>query len=81
MDVLNGTGAILKSIPAVLMEVAVHPLYEKSPTINEVIPAMSELGFEITGAFPIHRRSDGVRVIEFDCTFVNTSLARPPTNR
>jgi FkbM family methyltransferase len=80
MDVLNGTGAILKSIPAILMEVAVHPLYEKSPTINEVIPAMSALGFEITGAFPIHRRSDGVRVIEFDCTFVNTALARPPTN-
>lgn len=74
MNVVSGTGAMLRSIRAVLMEVGVRPLYEGTPALPEVMAEMDRLGFELTGAFPIHRYSRQLRVIEFDCTFVNRGL-------
>jgi FkbM family methyltransferase len=83
LEVLQGAGELMERIPATLMEVAVQPLYDGAPTLRTVAAFMDDLGFEMTAAFPIHRyqpapgiastRWDphGLRVIEFDCTFVN----------
>ena len=83
IDVIQGAGELMERIPAVLMEVAVQPLYDGAPTLRTVAAFMDDLGFEMTAAFPIHRyqprpgvasaRWDprGLRVIEFDCTFVS----------
>jgi FkbM family methyltransferase len=71
LEVLSGAGDLLEQFPAVLMEVAVQPLYAGAPVVSEVFRAMDANGFELTGAFPIHRYAQGLRVIEFDCTFVN----------
>lgn len=71
LEVLAGAGELLSRFPGVLMEVAVKTLYEDAPLLDEVISFMRGHGFEMTGAFPIHRHDDGVRVIEFDCTFCN----------
>lgn len=72
LEVLAGAGDLLADIPVVLMEVAVKALYEGAPVMHEVMSAMAGWGFEPTGAFPIHRYGRG-RVIEFDCTFINTA--------
>ena len=74
LEVIEGAGELLGEIPAVLMEVAVMPLYDGAPVIPDVLSTMAGLGFELTGAFPIHRYASGLRVIEFDCTFVNLHL-------
>lgn len=71
LEVIRGAGELMERIPAVVMEVAVQPLYEGAPTLRTAAEAMDDLGFEMTGAFPIHRYARGLRVIEFDCTFVN----------
>ena len=75
LEVIRGVGQFIERVPVVLMEVAVKPLYEGAPVVHEVMAEMNALGFELTGAFPIHRYAAGIRVIEFDCTFVNTRLA------
>lgn len=74
LEVLAGAGEVLTQFPAVLLEVAVKPLYVGAPLVPEVFAAMTGNRFELTGAFPIHRYSEGLRVIEFDCTFVNQRL-------
>ncbi len=79
LEVIEGAGELLRKIPAVLMEVAVMPLYEGAPTVPDVLAVMAGLGFELTGAFPIHRYAAGLRVIEFDCTFINPNLLRACT--
>jgi len=74
LEVLAGAGDLMTEFPAVLLEVAVEPLYEGAPVVAEVFAAVAGYGFELTGAFPIHRYDRGLRVIEFDCTFVNRRL-------
>lgn len=71
VEVLDGAGTLASDFPGVLMELAVEPIYEGAPRIEEGVSFMRDLGFELTGAFPVHRYGDGVRVIEFDCTFCN----------
>ena len=80
LEVLRGAGNLLEQIPAVLTEVAVQPLYTGAPLMEEVISYMRTHGFEMTGAFPIHRYGNGARVIEFDCTFVNIWPASAASN-
>ena len=73
LEVIGGVGALLAHLPAVLMEVAVQPLYRGAPVMQDVLGVMEGHGFELTGAFPIHRYANGLRVIEFDCTFVHVN--------
>jgi FkbM family methyltransferase len=72
LEVIEGAGDLLTDIQCVLTEVPVQPLYSGAPLFEEVMAKMRSLGFELTGAFPI-RRYEGVRVIEFDCTFCRVS--------
>ena len=74
LEVLEGAGDLLAEFPAVLLEVAVMPLYVGAPVVADVFAALAAKGFELTGAFPIHRYASDLRVIEFDCTFVNQRL-------
>lgn len=72
LDVLAGTGSAIARIGAIVIEAPVVALYEGAPLISDIITTLADLGFELAGAFPIHHYDDGLRVIEFDCTFVNS---------
>lgn len=74
LEVLAGAGELLTQFPAVLLEAAVMPLYIDAPVVPDVLTEMARNRFELTGAFPVHRYAGGLRVIEFDCTFVNQRL-------
>jgi FkbM family methyltransferase len=71
LEVLAGAGDLITQFPALLLEVAVMPIYIDAPVVPDVFMEMARNRFELTGAFPVHRYADGLRVIEFDCTFVN----------
>jgi hypothetical protein len=70
LEVIDGAGDLLQEIPVLLMEVAVVPLYQDAPDFPRVVETLWGRGFELTGAFPVHRYGRA-RVSEFDCTFVN----------
>lgn len=70
LEVIEGAGSLMVDIPCVLMECPVQAIYSGAPLFEDIAATMRSLGFELTGAFPIHRY-EGIRVIEFDCTFLN----------
>lgn len=48
---------------------------------GDAINAYQELGFEITGIFPLSREFDQLRVIEFDFVFMRPSNPCVPSAR
>jgi FkbM family methyltransferase len=69
LDVLEGATACLHSIWAIQCEVAVKPLYADAPTYLDALPRMTELGFELSGIFPVARDAE-LRIVELDCVLV-----------
>ena len=51
-------------------EISAHHFYEGMLPFGDAINAYQELGFEITGIFPLSREFDQLRVIEFDFVFM-----------
>jgi FkbM family methyltransferase len=79
LNVLAGANGVLNRITALQSEVSVRPVYEDMPAYLDALARMSELGFEITGLFPI-ARDNALRVVEFDCVMVRASIAGKSTS-
>ena len=70
LTVLRSAGEKLSAILGFQAEIAAHHFYEGMTSFGEAIDAYRELGFEITGVFPLSREFDNLRVIEFDFVFM-----------
>jgi FkbM family methyltransferase len=66
LEVLQGARRSLERTRGLQSEVSVIPLYEDMKSYLESIALMQDLGFQVTGMFPV-RRDRLLRVIEFDC--------------
>jgi len=77
LRVLEGAAGCLDRLLALQSEVSVKPIYEGMVTLPDALRRFGELGFEITGFFPVNVDADGLRVIEFDCVMVRPAT-RPP---
>ncbi len=77
-EVLDGTIGVLDRIVALQIELSVKPVYEKTPYYLDSIVKLEELGFEVTGFFPI-ARDNALRVVEFDCVMVKSTTAGETT--
>lgn len=67
LQVLKGAGTCLDRISAIQTELSVRPLYDGMESFPDSIACLNELGFEITGLFPVTRDLDHLRIIEVDC--------------
>jgi len=76
--VLDGAMGVLERMVALQIELSVKPVYEDSPYYLDSIARLEQLGFEVTGLFPI-ARDNALRVIEFDCVMVQTAVAGETT--
>lgn len=76
LEVLRGCGHQLDEVAAVVVETSFEPLYEGAPVIEDVIGYLRSRGFDLTGLFPVNRWAKGMRVVDFDCTFVNTRFVQ-----
>ena len=56
-------------------EVAVMPIYDGMPMMEEALAAYAAAGFEITALYPVSRQSRTGRVVEFDCVLVRRGRA------
>jgi len=70
LSVLRGAGEKISLIKGMQSEIAAHQFYEGMVSFGEAITAYQNLGFEITGIFPLSREFDQLRVIEFDFVFM-----------
>jgi FkbM family methyltransferase len=74
LEVLRGSRAFLAQTIAIVIELSVLPLYADAPSYQEVIAELHELGFDLSGMFPV-TLDPHLRVIEFDGIFVRHPAA------
>ena len=74
LQVIAGIGEWRNHILAMQSEISMLPLYEGMPTYAESVETFGNLGFDVTGFFPVSR-DEMLRVIEFDCTLISRRLS------
>jgi FkbM family methyltransferase len=67
LEVVEGAAEVLGRVRALQLEVPVKHVYDGMPTLPQTLERLAELGFEVTGMFPVTRDRDLLRVVEFDC--------------
>ena len=67
LEVLHGAGGVLRHVAALVTELPVVPIYEGMPSLVDALGHLQDLGFEITGMFPVTRDRDRLGAVEFDC--------------
>jgi FkbM family methyltransferase len=75
LEVLAGASGCFDAIVAFQSEVAVQPLYEGMPGLHDSLARFEELGFGISGLFPVTLDAN-LEVVEFDCVAVRHGAAR-----
>jgi FkbM family methyltransferase len=76
LEVLQGASGVLTDMVAIQSEVSVLPIYGFMPNMHESLTRFQELGFSVSGLFPVGYDSNN-RVVEFDCVCVaDASRAR-----
>lgn len=73
LQVIAGIGEWRNHVLAMQSEISMLPLYEGMPTYAESVETFGNLGFDVTGFFPVSR-DEMLRVIEFDCTLISRRL-------
>ena len=67
LEVVEGAAEVLCRVAALQLELPVKHVYDGMPRLAVTLDRLDELGFEVTGMFPVTRDRDLLRVIEFDC--------------
>lgn len=70
LEVMKGCGKYLEKIVAVQSEISFLPIYEGMPSYRESLDFFANLGFDVTGLFPVNRDPQK-RIIEMDCVMLN----------
>jgi FkbM family methyltransferase len=69
MEVIGGANGVLDHVQGLQTEVSVIPIYDRMPSMDTTLAALKELGFHVSGLFPVSRDKH-LRVIEFDCVML-----------
>jgi len=69
--VLEGATDRSNSIEALQSEISFRQIYDGMPNFEESIRKMAQMGFELSGLFPV-QRDEGVRIVEMDCLMVKS---------
>jgi FkbM family methyltransferase len=65
--VLNGATKTLNCVYALQTEVSCKAIYKDTPAHHETLKYLSDLGFNITGVFPLSHDDQSMELLEFDC--------------
>jgi Methyltransferase FkbM domain len=78
LAVLQGARATLARTAVVMSEGSVRPIYHDIPTYQDIIRFLGEMGFNLSGIFPIAHSDRDFSLLEVDCCFVRAALATQP---
>ena len=73
LKVIEGAGTCLEHVLALQSELSVKPIYEGMTGYLTAISSMNDMGYELTGLFPVARDRE-LRIVEFDSVMIR----RPP---
>jgi len=73
LDVILGAKDLISRVSVLQFELALQPIYKDVPHYLEIIKVVQELGFEISGIFPISH-DEHLRAVELDCIMVKRPL-------
>jgi FkbM family methyltransferase len=76
LKVFSGLGRMCNQVVALQSEVSAVPIYHNMPHLTESISFYEKAGFEIAGLYPVTTENSTLRVIEFDCLMLNSSMLR-----
>jgi FkbM family methyltransferase len=80
IEVLRGALNSLPIVKALQTEASVISIYKGMPQYMDTIRYLDELGFDITGLYPVSRDS-ALRLVEFDCVMINRSAVTGAAKR
>jgi FkbM family methyltransferase len=67
LRVLEGAAGVLDRVLALQVEVPLKPIYDGMAPLPDLLGFLGDLGFELTGVFPLARDPDHLRLLELDC--------------
>mgnify|MGYP001231146318 CR=1 FL=1 len=80
LEVVAGASEALDRFAGMQLEASLSPIYAEVPTFARTVEHVTDLGFHLTGVFPVNRDSL-FRLIEVDCVFINSGHADAETWR
>ncbi len=75
MEVLKGATELWPRTVGLQLELSLVPLYDRSPTIAEMIEFTAAMGFELFGFVPGFRNQQSGRLLQVDGFFVRADLS------
>ena len=75
LDVVAGARESLQNFCGLLSEVAITPLYEGAPMIEQSVSEFRERGFTVVGLFDVQASDAFTQIIECNCYCVRNDLA------
>lgn len=76
LEVLKGGARSVPRIAGLQCELAVKHIYEEVPDYLHVLGVLRDMGFELTGLYPITREPRELSIIEMDCVVRRARLPR-----
>jgi FkbM family methyltransferase len=73
LKVLETAAGYLDRIIALQCELSIKPIYQAMPSYLEALQSIGEMGFEMTGVFPVNR-DRSLRLIEVDCVMLRRGV-------
>lgn len=70
--VINGAIMTLQHVKMLQTEVSCKAIYEGAQPHYETLKQLSEIGFSITGIFPLSRDKNTMELLEFDCILIKS---------
>lgn len=69
LDVILGAKDLLSRVSILQFELALQPIYQGVPDHIEMLRSVQDLGFEVSGFFPISH-DEHLRAVELDCVMI-----------
>ncbi|MFC1886639.1 FkbM family methyltransferase [Thermodesulfobacteriota bacterium] len=69
LEVMRGAGEVFRQIDAMQLELALIHIYKEMPDYLESLKMCRQLGFELTGIYPVSRNREKLSLVEVDCVF------------
>jgi FkbM family methyltransferase len=79
LAVLQGARATLARTAVVMSEASIQPIYDSTPTYQDIIRFLAGAGFSLSGIFPTAHSNRDFTLLEVDCCFVRApAVSAPP---